>query len=370
MDKAKAGKGNTNTGPMNKYKLVTTGNIDTETKSDEKEQKSNQSGHFSFEDKRKVSQAKSIDVNKKKDSAKNIKIEQKNKQNDSCSSKSGSLAKSQAVEVRKTEMTGLHPPQEETPRKKSMDEWVDRLSVRKQKVSVVDRIIEKKKKESLRPSLTVSADDLLDLEYHSVHASKTPLKRQEAFERGPRETFERVSSFERVSRPLEKLPMSPLLTAQEMRQRRFIDSRPKSFDSAHLLLLRRPPADDVQGKNDPTGIESSMSIDKADFEEIQTLGRRKKSKSENFCEEHRFSDNELGKRQRKIGVHGVSKSYSFCFESFHLCEKNADDKNMRKPALKASARRLRAMQCPSMSDLYLVQDSTTASVNAYCRDVI
>ena len=362
LDKAiKAGKGNTDTGPMNKYKSITTGNIDTETKPDEKEQKSEttnfdgQRGHFSFEDKRKVSQAKSIDVNKKKGSAKNINIEQKKKQNDSCSSRNGSIAKGHAVEVRKTEMTGLHPPQEETPRKKSMDEWVDRLSVRKQKVSVVDRIIEKKKKESMRPSLTVSADDLLDLEYHSVHASKTPLKRQEAFERGPKETFERVSSFERVSRPLEKLPMSPLLTAQEMRQRRFIDSRPKSFDSAHLLQLRRPPADDVQGKNDPTGIESSMSIDKADFEEIQTLGRRKKSKSENFCEEHRFSDNELGKRQRKIGVHGVSKSYSFCFESFHLYEKNADDKNMRKPALKASARRLRVMQCPSKSDLYLVQ---------------
>ena len=333
LDKAKAGKGNTNTGPMNKHKLITTGNIDTETKSDEKEQRSvttntdGQRGHISFEDKRKVSQAKSKE---RKGSAKNIDIEQKKKQNDSCSSKSGSFAKSQAVEVRKTEMTGLHPPQEETPRKKSMDEWVDRLSVRKQKVSVVDRIIEKKKKESMRPSLTVSADDLLDLEYHSVHASKTPLKRQEAFERGPRETFERVSSFERVSRPLEKLPMSPLLTAQEMRQRRFIDSRPKSFDSAHLLQLRRPPADDVQGKNDPTGIESSMSIDKADFEEIQTLGRRKKSKSENFCEEHRFSDNELGRRQRKIGVHGLSKSYSFCFESFHLCEKNADDENVRK----------------------------------------
>ena len=77
LDKAKAGKGNTNTGPMNKYKLVTTGSIDTETKSDEKEQKSGttntdvQSGHISFEDKRKVSQAKSIDVNKKKGSEKN-----------------------------------------------------------------------------------------------------------------------------------------------------------------------------------------------------------------------------------------------------------------------------------------------------------
>ena len=103
LDKAKAGKGNTNTGPMNKYKSVTTGNIDTETKSDEKEQKSGttdtdvQSGHFSFEDKRKVSQAKSIDANKKKGSAKNINIEQKKKQNDICSSKSGSIAKSQAV---------------------------------------------------------------------------------------------------------------------------------------------------------------------------------------------------------------------------------------------------------------------------------
>ena len=55
LDKAKGGKGNANSGPMNKYKSVTTGNIDTETKSDEKEQKSGttnfdgQSGHFSFD---------------------------------------------------------------------------------------------------------------------------------------------------------------------------------------------------------------------------------------------------------------------------------------------------------------------------------
>ena len=170
-----------------------------------------------------------------------------------------------------------------------MDEWVARLSVRKQKVSVVDRILEKKKKESLKPSLTVSADDLLDLEYHSVHAvtQRSPLARQEAFERGS-------------SKESQKLPMSPLLTAQEMRQRRFIDTRPKSFDSAHLLRLRRP-VDDISGFEKEA---TSLSTDEADYNaDVQKLSRRKKSKSENLCEEHRFSDNELARRrQRKFGI--------------------------------------------------------------------
>ena len=211
------------------------------------------------------------------------------------------LIMGQTSELRKADSVvggggGQVPSQMEAPRKKSMEEWVDRLSVRKQKISVVDRIIEKKKKESLKPNLTVSADDLLDLEYHSVHAAtRSPLKRQEAFERG--QSSRVVDS--------QKLPMSPLLTAQEMRQRRFIDTRPKSFDSAHLLRLRRPK-EDVNG-DEKEG--TSLSIDEADYNAdlVQTLGRRKKSKSENLCEEHRFSENGLA-RQRKIGIQGASKT--------------------------------------------------------------
>ena len=196
------------------------------------------------------------------------------------------LTKGETSELRKADSVGGLQVPVDSPRKKSMDEWVDRLSVRKQKVSVVDRILEKKKKESLKPSLTVSADDLLDLEYHSVHAAtqRSPLARQEAFERG--------SS--------QKLPMSPLLTAQEMRQRRFIDTRPKSFDSAHLLRLRRPVDDISDFEKEAT----SLSTDEADYDaDVQKLSRRKKSKSENLCEEHRFSDNELARRrQRKFGI--------------------------------------------------------------------
>ena len=201
------------------------------------------------------------------------------------------LTKGETSELRKADSVGglQVPIQVDSPRKKSMDEWVDRLSVRKQKVSVVDRILEKKKKESLKPSLTVSADDLLDLEYHSVHAAtqRSPLARQEAFERGS-------------SKESQKLPMSPLLTAQEMRQRRFIDTRPKSFDSAHLLRLRRP-VDDIGGFEKEA---TSLSTDEADYNaDVQKLSRRKKSKSENLCEEHRFSDNELARRrQRKFGI--------------------------------------------------------------------
>ena len=207
------------------------------------------------------------------------------------------LLEDERSELRKADSVG-NPSQTETPRKKSMEEWVDRLSVKKQKISVVDQIIEKKKKESLMPSHTVSADDLLDLEYHSVHATKSPLKRQEAFEKGSN-----------VAEP-QKLSISPLLTAQQMRQRRFIDTRPKSFDSAHLLKLRRP-AKDVSEK------ELSLSTDEADYTDVQSLGRRKKSKSENLWEEHRFHDNQLG-RHRKMGIRqGPSKTS--LGESICLC---------------------------------------------------
>ena len=220
------------------------------------------------------------------------------------SSNSLSLVKAPLLEDERSELRkadsvgGGNPSQTETPRKKSMEEWVDRLSVKKQKISVVDQIIEKKKKESLMPSHTVSADDLLDLEYHSVHATKSPLKRQEAFEKGSN-----------VAEP-QKLSISPLLTAQQMRQRRFIDTRPKSFDSAHLLKLRRP-AQDVSEK------ELSLSTDEADYTDVQSLGRRKKSKSENLWEEHRFHDNQLG-RHRKMGIRqGPSKTS--LGESICLC---------------------------------------------------
>lgn len=161
------------------------------------------------------------------------------------------------------------------PRKKSMEEWENRLTNRKPKKSAVDRIIEKNKKDSLTKSLTVSVDDLLDLEYQSVHASRNPLRRQRAEGEG-------VSHL---------LLQATLITAQKHRQRRFADTRPKSCDSAHLRTGRK------------TNVEVDSADETTSFIHMEKLSRRKKSKSENLSEDQRFSENDLG-RHRKIAIVG------------------------------------------------------------------
>jgi hypothetical protein len=156
-----------------------------------------------------------------------------------------------------------------TSRKKSMDEWESRLSdQKKKKISAVDRIIEKTKRKELlglggSKSLDVSVDDLLDLEYQTKHQlPRSPLGRQPA--------------------AAGQLPFSPLLTAQQMRQKRFIEHRPKSCDFAHLRLRRNLHEIEFSGH------QTSVSTDKEENPCLQS----KKSNSENVSEDEIFLENE------------------------------------------------------------------------------
>ena len=190
------------------------------------------------------------------------------------------------------------PENKDQPRKKSMEEWENRLSGKKEKIPadiLIDRIIEQKKKEIVVEAMTASADDLLDLEYQSVHSGNN----------SPRDPVRKPvrkkgAATESDSRSLSQqvLLISPLLTAQQSRQKRYADTRPKSCDLAHLRLrrnIKRFVRDDSA---------SSMTSDEERVN--KKLGRRKKSKSENLSEDQRFSENEL-RKQRKIGIGGSCK---------------------------------------------------------------